>query len=376
MKTKVLQFICPTGYYGAERWITALVKSLDQNQFESHLCITLEDDSATDIVSHCDNYCEKIHTIGMKSKFDPSVVSKLVRILKDHDIDVIHTHGYKSDIIGIIAGKLAGVKTVCTPHGFENTTEFKLRTYMWLGGKTFNHFDVVCPLSPQIELDLLNIYGVKPAKIQLINNGVDLSEVVQAIDGLASVHNNAPFTIGYIGQLISRKNITSMLEAFSYFLLKHPTAQLVLIGDGEERHRLEDLADQLGIASNVRFLGFLDDRLKYLPTFNTFALTSSLEGIPRCLMEAMAANTCVTAYNIPGVDQLITHGKTGLSYPLNDSSALAEGWHQLAQDHTLQQTLGKAGQAFVQENYSAQGMATHYQRLYAELLKNKVKQYA
>jgi len=199
---------------------------------------------------------------------------------------------------------------------------------------------------------------------------------VQAVEGLAKRNEEAPFTIGYIGQLISRKNMPSMLEAFALFVANQPSAQLVLIGDGEERQSLEALAQQLNIASNVQFLGFLDDRLKYLPTFNTFALTSSLEGIPRCLMEAMAAETCVTAYNIPGVDQLISHGKTGLCFPLNDSAALAQGWTQLSQDPALQASLASAGQKFVQENYSAEGMATHYQRLYADLLKNKVKQYA
>lgn len=374
MKTKVLQFICPTGYYGAERWITALVKSLDTSLIESHVCITLEAESATDIVEYCEPFTSKIHQIDMNSKFDIRVVNRLVRIIKNNGIDIIHTHGYKSDIIGVIAGKIAGIKTLCTPHGFENTSDWKLRSYMWLGGKAFHYFDKVCPLSPQIELDLLNKYHVKPKKIKQVINGVDLIEINEAMSEALPKTNN--FTIGYIGQLISRKNIGSLIKAFALFSKTNSNAELIIIGDGEDREQLEALSRSLSLTKNVRFLGFLDNRLAHLPSFNTFTLTSSLEGIPRCLMEAMAAEACVTAYDIPGVDQLIINNETGLSVPFNDEQALSNAWQKLVDNQSLEKTLAIQGKEYVQQNYSAQSMAHKYQGIFKELTANKAEQYA
>ncbi len=368
MKPRILQFICPTGYYGAERWITALLKSMDANLFESHLCMTLEAESATDIIQHCENHCHKIHTISMSSKFDHRVIKALVAVIREYKIDIIHTHGYKSDIIGVIAGKIAGVKTVCTPHGFENTSDIKLRSYMWIGGKAFHFFDVVCPLSPQIESDLASIYRVKRNKTQLINNGVDLYEVRNALAEVLQQEDNRPFTIGYIGQLISRKNISALIEAFALLKQSNVDARLVLIGDGDERANLENKAQALGVFENVSFLGFRHDRLTLLPTFDTFALTSSLEGIPRCLMEAMAAKVCVTAFDIPGVDQLITHENTGLLVPFGDTAALAEQWNNLIDNKDLKHQLAEAGQAYVELHYSSEAMAEQYQNLYLSLI--------
>lgn len=372
---KVLQFICPTGYYGAERWIIALLNSLNHSEVESHLCITLEGDSATDILEHCNTEHVTVHQLPMSSKFDVSVIGKLVNTIKKHNIDIIHTHGYKSDILGVIAGKKAGIKTVCTPHGFENASDLKLKTYMWLGGKSFHFFDVVCPLSPQIKADLIDIYHVNDEKIQLINNGVDLNEVIEATAN-TQANPEKPFTIGYIGQLISRKNLSSLFDAFALFLAEQPTAELKILGDGEERAALEALAKTLGIQSNVEFLGFRDDRLAFLANFDTFALTSSLEGIPRCLMEAMAAKTCVTAYDIPGVDQLVKNNETGLCVPFNDEKALAASWQTLASSPETKKRLALAGEKWVHTNYSSDAMAVQYTALFQQLTQNKAASHA
>lgn len=378
MKPRVLQFICPTGYYGAERWIIALLNSMNHDEVESHLCITLEGNSSSEIIDHCDHTNVKVHLLPMQSKFDVSVIGKLVDTIKDNQIDIIHTHGYKSDILGVIAGRKAGIKTICTPHGFENASDFKLKAYMWAGGKSFHFFDIVCPLSPQIEKDLLDIYNVKPSKIKLINNGVDIKEVTDALSDSGAIQpkDENSFVIGYVGQLISRKNMASMLRAFKLFYSTTPNARLVILGDGDEKPMLMKLAEQLGIQNATSFLGFRDDRLAFLPTFDTFSLTSSLEGIPRCLMEAMAAKVCISAYNIPGVDQLIKHEETGLAVPFNDEQALADSWATLAANPELKKTWADSGNKFVLDNFSSDAMARTYTALYEKLLQLRKGQYA
>jgi glycosyltransferase involved in cell wall biosynthesis len=367
---KVLQFICPTGYYGAERWIRALVRSLDTSKIESHLCITKEAGASDEVIEHSKAFCASTHQIPMSSKVDISVIKKLVHIIKKLDIDIIHTHGYKSDILGIIAAKIAGIKSVCTPHGFENSEDKKLRAFMWLGGKAFRYFDVVCPLSPQIHEDLVNIYHLNENKIHLIMNGVDLYEVEEALSLQQNTEqtHKSRFVIGYIGQLISRKNLTALIEAFALFHKKQPDAELILIGDGEERKTLEQLSASLNLTEQVKFLGFIPNRLDYLPTFDVFAMTSSLEGIPRCIMEAMAARTCITAFNIPGVDQIVLNNETGLSVTFNDTEALAEAWQQLAENPARLAQLAEQGQKFVYDKFSSDAMAQNYTRLFNSLL--------
>ncbi|WP_349343059.1 glycosyltransferase [Marinobacter sp. MMG032] len=371
MSIRVLQFICPTGYYGAERWINALVSANTDDAIEYHIAITDEPESSDEVLTRSILPEGQKHRLKMASKFDLLAIVRLARLLKDQQIDIIHTHGYKSDILGATAAKLAGVKSVCTPHGFENAEDSRLRAYMWLGGKAFHWFDQICPLSEDIEKTVVRDYGVDSRSVRLINNGVDLAEVEAAIAD-PKPHDCTDFTIGYIGQLISRKNLPATLDAFALFHGDHPNARLVLIGDGEEKPRLMEQASELGLSDAVDFLGFRDDRLQLLPGFDVFALTSSLEGIPRCVMEAMAANVCVTAFDIPGVDVLVKDEETGVLVPFGDTRSLAKAWGELMLSPETRKRLAEAGRSRVYSRFSAAAMAEEYAALFKNLSAKQV----
>lgn len=370
MTIRVLQLICPSGYYGAERWVNALLSVPAAEGIEQYLAITDEPGACDEVLKRSPLPPERQFKVRMSSKFDLRAIWRLVKLIRQLEINIIHTHGYKSDILGLLAAKWAGIKSICTPHGFENATDKKLRAYMWAGGKAFHGFDYVCPLSPDIERTVIEHYKVKPARVRLINNGVDLQEVEQClaqVSAKASVSEQV-FTLGYIGQLISRKNLPATLQAFAKLYQQNPHCRLQLLGDGAERQALEQLATELGIAQATEFLGFRDDRLAYLPHFDCFVMTSSLEGIPRCLMEAMAARVCVTAFNIPGVDQLIRHGETGLLAEYGDTAALCQHWLELLAAPERKVQLAEAGQRYVYQHFSAQAMEQAYSKLYKELV--------
>lgn len=385
MAIRVLQLICPTGYYGAERWVNALLTAQAEDRVEHHLAITIEPGTSEEVLEQCPLPRTRQHRLAMASKFDLRVLYRLVQLIRRERIHIVHTHGYKSDILGVIAARWAGVHSVCTPHGFENATDRKLKAYLWLGGKAFRFFDWVCPLSPQIKQELIERYRVKANAVRLINNGVDLGEVERALQAPAppglqkgSASNTEAgkvFTIGYIGQLISRKNLEATLEAFAQFHNEHPASQLALVGDGDQREALEQKAGALGLSHAVHFMGFRSDRLALLAQFDAFVLTSSLEGIPRCLMEAMAAEVCVTAFSIPGVDVLLKDGKTGRLVPYGDTAALASAWAELAADDSARQQLASAGKAFVYAHFSASAMALSYAALYQDLMMEQAGAY-
>ena len=369
-KLNILQFICPTGFYGAERWILALAKHLPAEQVRCDLAITLEDNSQNlELVKKYRQECGETFEIPMSHRFDLGVVNKLVDLIKQRNIDIIHTHGYKSDILGVIAARKAGIKCVVTPHGFENAKDLKLRFFIWLGCKAMTFADIVAPLSPQLVEDSRNA-GVKASKIVYVQNGVDLSEV----DAQRKLNNPLKSTsdakrIGFIGQMISRKNIFDILDIFDQLHKKHSDIRLILLGDGDQRSELERYAKNLESIGNIDFLGFRDDRLELLQSFDLFVMTSTLEGIPRCLMEACAMGTPVAAYNIAGIDQLITHQQSGLLANPGDKNTLMSYWEKLLFDRDYAKSLSDNGQLYVNQHYSAQRMANEYLDLFSTLVK-------
>lgn len=366
---RVLQFITPSGFYGAERWVLALANNLDLSRVTCDLAVTRE--SASQDLTLAELYppsAGNVHYLDMSGRFDFRVVSQLCEVVKQRQIEVIHTHGYKSDIIGLLAAKRAGIRCISTPHGFSGKTGLKLGAFIRIGTHMLRYFDAVAPLSEELMADMRRL-GVAAPKTHFIRNGVDLTEIDAVLAELEGARPpvSSHKAIGFIGQLIPRKGLSDLLQVFDQLYREDRQLALQLVGDGHQRSELEQQAASSPSASAVEFLGFREDRLNLLSQFSLFVMTSSLEGIPRCMMEAMAVGTPVVAYDIPGVDQLIVHGETGMLAPLGDRDALAHCCRQVLDDPALAMRLTANARKLIDERYSAARMAGEYEVLFAHL---------
>ncbi len=361
----MLQLICPTGLYGAERWILALANHLDPGEVASDLAVT--DEGGGQNLAIAEMYpraAGEVHRLTMRHRFDPTVVARLARLIRAKGIDIVHSHGYKSDILGVLAAKRAGVASLATPHGFDDAMGLKLRAYTALGTTALRFFDAVAPLSEDL-CHRVRACGVAEERIRMVRNGVDLRE----LDAYrwAGPRHDGPWTIGYVGQLIPRKNVAGLIRAFDAMWRTHRAARLRIVGDGAERGALQGLAQSLPSRAAIEFLGYRTDRLKLMAEFDLFAMTSSMEGIPRCLMEAMSIGVPVVAYAIPGVDTLVAHGGTGLLVDFDDEPALASSMARLLDEPDLARTLSANARARIERDFSGERMAREYTALYQEL---------
>lgn len=371
-KIRILHFICPAGLFGAERWILALAKNYINNpEVDCRLAVSSETQNQN--ISVYEKYREfglHAYKVSMKGRFDPNGIWSLKKLIEREGIDIIHTHGYKSDIFGLIAAKLTRKKIVATSHGFENVKDLKLQFFIKLGGIALRYCDAVSPLSAELTNDIARI-KVKPEKIHLIINGVDLDEVEtfrSAQNEPAKEFQRKEKIIGYIGQLASRKNIATLIDAFDLLYKVRKDVRLLLIGDGPLRNDLEQKAKLLESGSHIEFLGYRDDRLQFVKHMDIFCMTSSLEGIPRCMMEAMAMGRPAVAFQIPGIDKLIIDKETGLLATYGDIEALVKSWQIILSDQEFAAKVGMAGRRHILEHFSARRMADEYAVLYKKML--------
>lgn len=366
----VLQFICPTGFYGAEMWIIALAKYLDRRTVNCHLAITHESPAQNiELYDRFKSLGLESHILKLRGRFDPSLIIKLLKLIRINHIDIVHSHGYKSDIIGLLVARIAGIKAIATPHGFENSKDRKLQLYMRLGSVVLRYFDRVVPLSEQLLDDLIR-FNINPQKIQCIHNGLDLDEIDgEKKNGCSSMYSNKhEKKICYMGQLNSRKNLVDLLRTFDLLYREEENIRLILIGDGSQRKELENYARSLTSASKISFFGYRKDRLKLLQECHLFSMTSSLEGIPRAMMEAMALEIPVAAYKIAGVDKLILHETTGLLSELGHIEELKNCWKRILNGNGFSNKLTRNAREHIIANYSARSMATEYLNLYQDLI--------
>jgi glycosyltransferase involved in cell wall biosynthesis len=367
-KIRVLQLGSPTGLYGAERWILALLRHLDTTAIEP--IVSVIRDAPTLLAP----LCTEANAVGVRThvfeaygKMNWSAVQQVRDYIMKNDIDILHTHGYKTDIIGRLATAGTRCRIVSTPHGWSNRAGVTLRIYESIDRALFPFFDAIAPLSEAIYRDLERIPGLM-GKLHLIRNGVDITEI-DAVTNVAydiarwKAHRHLIF--GYIGQLIPGKGLIILLKAFAKLDL--PEKKLAVIGEGNQRVELEQLSASLGISNEVRFFGYREDRLAFLKALDVFVLPSSHEGIPRCLMEAMAAEVTVVASEIPGCTDLITHGQTGLLFQLDSVDVLLARLQE-CRNTDIRNRLTRRARKFVVDNYSAASMAHSYYDLYKSLL--------
>ncbi len=373
-RPRVLHFICSTGFYGAEKWILALANNLDRADIDSELVVTKEaENQDLQLTKAFRDLDLPAHELPMKGRFDFRVIRSLVNLIREREIDVIHSHGYKSDIIGVIAAKMAGIKSMSTPHGFEETDDWKLNQFIRVGCWSMRYFDLIVPLSVELCNDVRK-FSVPENKIVYVRNGVDLTAIDFRSPSQAHAESGQSKdgrTIGFIGQLIGRKNVADLLDVFDRVAADHPQVKLVLLGDGDSREQYERYAAELNSADRIHFKGFLNNPLEHLAGFDLFVMTSTLEGIPRCLMESMAMGVPVAAYDIPGVDQLIDHKKSGLLAPLGDKDALEQCWRELLWNSELADSIATTAADHINDKFSAKRMAREYTDLYKQLLEGR-----
>lgn len=368
-KIKVLQLGSPSGLYGAERWILALINNLDGSQIDTSVGAILDSKELTEapLCVEAEKVGITAHTIQSYGRFNRSAPSMLRELLLREGIDILHTHGYKTDLIGLLAVRGTQCKIVSTPHGWTNRPDIKLLCYELLDRFLFRFFDAVVPLSKDLYENLRVIPGVGK-RLELIPNGVDIKEIesVGSVAGeIANWKSKGEFTLGYIGRLTHGKALDILIRSLA--LLKDVDWQLAIVGEGEQEHELRALASELKLTDKIQFFGFRSDRISFLKGFDVFVLPSRSEGIPRCVMEAMAAGVPVVATDIPGCRHLVINGETGLLFEKDNVEQLASVLKQIAVSSTLRADLASAGCELIHSDFSAAKMADQYCCLYESL---------
>ena len=368
-KIRVMHLASPTALYGAERWILALTRHLDSSKIDSIIASIKDAPELEAPVCHMAARAGfRTHIFEIMGKFNISAIREVKTYIQEKNVHILHSHGYKSDTIGRFATIGTKCKLLTTPHGWSETAGLKLQLYEILDRLIFPFFHAVVPLSQELYSGLEGIPGLKN-KLHLIPNGVDLSEIdsVKApADEIQKLKEEGYLILGYIGQLINRKGIDLLLESFSE--LTESKIKLFIVGDGPLLTELQSLSSHLGVLDRTVFTGFRQDRLALMKGFDVFVLPSKLEGIPRCVLEAMALGVPVVASNIPGCRDVVKHERTGLLFHSNQSYSLLNQLRMILSNPDMALELTQNARRFVEEQFSALRMAQHYTNLYSSLV--------
>jgi glycosyltransferase involved in cell wall biosynthesis len=172
-----------------------------------------------------------------------------------------------------------------------------------------------------------------------------------------------------IARLVPDKDHETLLKAFGIVARQCPKAELLIVGNGELRGRLQRMAEGGPAAGRIRFLSGCSDVQWLLHRSSLLALSSRREGLPNVVLEAMACGLPVVATAVGGLPEVVEHGRTGLLVPPGDPSALAAAMAYLLQDQEARVTCGDNGRRLILSRYSLQTMVEAHESIFRNVLR-------
>lgn len=306
----------------------------------------------------------------------PEYATKARAALDELRPDVLHTHQIGAAwYLGRAAADRGGPPVLHTEHGnvFANHNTWwqaaKARLFFRRAARTIDRF---CCVSDEIAAEVTRWRTVPRRKVEVVPNGIatdppaDLPPAAEVRAALGIPADAA--VVGTVGRLAEEKRQDRLVRAAAGLRDAVPGLRLLLVGDGDRRAELEQLARDCGVADRVHFAGYQNRPEKYLQVMDVFALTSRTEGFPVSLLEAWLAGVPVVCSAVGGIPSVVTHGADGLLFPPDDEAALTAALRRVLEDRPLRERLAAAGGRAVRERYSLRRIADEYEERYRSLV--------
>jgi glycosyltransferase involved in cell wall biosynthesis len=300
---------------------------------------------------------------------------RLARFLRDESVSIVHCHDQYSNFFSVLSARLANVPAVIASKRWLHSP---LR-YRVANGVGFRMASRVLANSAAVARSLEQDDRLAPARTVVIPNFVDeaafvppSAQTLRDWRAMLDLEADAP-VIGIIASLLPIKDHATLFEAVARLNSAEPAARLVVVGDGPLRGSLETLAHTLGIASRVRFAGHQPNVPSWHFLFDVSALTSTSEGFPNSLVEAMAAGRPIVATRVGGVPDAVRDDENGLLVPAKDPAALAHALSALLSDPGRRERMGAAGARRARAEFHATPVLASLASLYDTLLSDRAQ---
>jgi glycosyltransferase involved in cell wall biosynthesis len=375
-KIRILHLIDTLGSGGAEALLRTFAAGIDRERFQLYVA-GMRPLRQSPLREELRALGVPTHEFNQHNSYDLPALLSIVRYIKRHRIDIIHTHLLAADIMGRMAGFLTRRPVVSTVHveRADLDLEPRRRAFMqrWTARLMCRTLIVV---SDVIRGEVADWFGLTQSRVVVIPNGVDTERFYRAPDYDRAAMKQALLggehpLVTNVARLVPEKGQSYLLQAAQLIAQGRPDVRFLLLGDGPLRKALEAQATDLGIADKVIFAGFRNDVADVLGASDVFVLSSVREGMPVALLEAMAAGVPAVATDVGGVAQVLKHEENGLMVPPADPSKLASAICRYLGDPAYARRMADSARASVNERYGMRAWASKCEALYLSELRTR-----
>ena len=311
------------------------------------------------------------HTITMHKALYPWAIFRLCGIIRESQIEVIHTHSSRDSWIGSLAGWFSFLKPVVVLSRHKTTPIAKHAINRIL----YHHLvqRIVTTGGEGVRQDLITEHDFPERHVVSIPTGADVEQFSPENSGERFRRElqleKEACLIGTVCFFRTYKGLTYFLEAAAIVVAQVPHCRFVLVGHGPEQQSLSEQVIQLGLQDRVVMVGFRKDVPEVMAALDVFVVSSTEgETLTQTIPQALATETPVVATNIGGIPDIIHHEETGFLVPPKDPQELAQHILKLVHDPDCGARMAQKGRVLVVNSFSAQSTVTKNEALYQKLV--------
>jgi glycosyltransferase involved in cell wall biosynthesis len=391
-KIKILYLITISEFGGAQKYVLDMAKNLKD---EHDVMVAYGEAGSNSLLM------DKLTEAGIRHQ-ELKNLKRDIRIIKDIKAlfeitklinkfrpNIVHLNSSKISILGTLAGMICRLgwknrrlKIVYTVHGWVfNEPMAYLKKIFYIYAEKLSSYakdQVICIDNFDLRL-AKNTLKIKSSKLTVIYLGLDIEKInlYEKPEAQEILLNKFPICspefkpkifIGAIGHLYKTKGYEYMIAAMEIVCRKQKNFALFIIGEGDERLRLEKLIRKFRLENNVFLSGSLDQAANLLMAFNIYVCSSVKEGLPYTILEAMYAGLPIVTTDVGGIPDMIHHNKNGLLVESKNPDQLAERILKLLNDDNLKLKLGANAHKIVLDKFKLERMIDDTKYIYKDLL--------
>ncbi|KLV01003.1 glycosyltransferase [Photobacterium aphoticum] len=354
---------------GLEKLIVNCINKMG-NHYQ-HTIISLT--SASDDIAKQLNYPVKVIALDKPPGNSARLYPLLYKHLRTLNPDIVQTYNLATIEYQCIAALARIPIRIHAEHGRDTYDPFgKVKKYRYLRKICAPFIHHVVAVSDDLYQWLAHDVGIPENKLILIRNGINTEHFQPAASSRPSDKNVTAFphtfTFGHVARLQSVKNQQLLILAYQSACEQSPTfaedTQLVLVGDGDQRAALEQLAAQSTSGAQIHFAGSQTDMREQYARFDAFVLSSIAEGIPLTLLESMSMGIPHIVTNVGGIGEVIIDGCTGIGVPSENQAALTTALLEFYHQKNQLPKMGASARHRIEASFSENSMVEAYKTLY------------
>ncbi len=373
--------------------VVNMAKGLDRERFIPFVCCL---NGKGPLADELEQVGIKVFALNKKPGIDFGIIGKLVNVIKENQISVVHSHLWGANFWGRIAAQRAGVPVIIAQE--HNSDTWKSWLHVMLDRRLSKSTDVVVAVAQSVK-EFYVAKGIPAEKIEVIYNGIEIAsvaslprndtlkvlprndtlKVLPRNDTLKVLPRNGSLRkelgiredeviLAIIGRLVEQKGHEYLFKALS-MLNGACKVKLLVVGEGKLREKLQLLVASYQLSDKVKFLGARNDIPKLLKEVDMLVMPSLREGLPMIALEAMREGVPVIAASVGGIPEVVKDNETGILVAPKDPLQLKDALIRCLSDGQLREHITRNARKLVEDKFSVEAMVGRTEELYRRLLK-------